>query len=81
MEGNYPAGRLWKQCCRVLLTDGARKILMPIRHWLRAASKNINSKELLAFLAQAARGQSSERETQGLGCWQGKHIGIWGVQK
>lgn len=44
--------------------DGAKNISMPIHHWLRAASKDVNSQELLAFLAQAARGQSSNRETQ-----------------
>ena len=37
---------------------------MHIRHWVRAAFKNVNSHELLAFLAPAARGQSSDRETQ-----------------
>ena len=57
----------------MVLTDGARKVLIPIHHWLRAVSKNVNSNELLAFLAQAARGQSSDRDTQVLGYWQGEH--------
>lgn len=64
IKGNYPAGKFWRHCFRVVLKDGTRKMLTPIRHWLRTVSKNVNSQELLVLFVQKARRQSSGREMQ-----------------
>lgn len=58
----------------MVLPDGAKNTLTPSHHWLKTAPKGIYFQELLAFLDQAARGQSSDRP--GVGCRQGKRVGI-----
>lgn len=74
--GSYPVGKLWRHHFRGVLTDGGKEDSPAIHHRQRAASTNVNFKELLAFLAQAARGQFSDRQTQVLGYWLGECFGI-----